>query len=144
MSETKTAPLELVEQIAAINSESAQLRAALGKAISPFALSLDQVLLLKRLNGETKSVSELAEHYQFTAPKMRSVLQSFAELNLAEFVGLPNRGYRLTTLGERVLEKKLPELERLAYFLEHRTNKEELEQLVQLLNTLNTNFFHGH
>lgn len=143
MTDIQSVPLDLVQSLAEISNQSEQLRGSLRKVLSPFTLTLDQVLLLQRLQGGPQSVASLAESYQLTPSRMRSVLQSFAELNLVEFVGLPTRGYKLTALGKKVLDSKLPELERLAYFLENRTSKKQLEQLMELMQAVNTDFLAG-
>ena len=86
---------ELLEQ-------AEKARGHLTRTLSPFKLNLRQILFLKKIEGEVKSVSELAAEFRLPGADLRDLCEWYCSAGYLEFVGMPYRGYRLTELGQRV------------------------------------------
>ena len=127
---------ELLEQ-------AEKARGHLSRTLSPFKLNLRQILFLKKLEGEAKSVAELAAEFRLPGADLRDLCEWYCTAGYLEFVGMPYRGYRLTALGQRVLDSKWDEIERLKQRVMDRVSPLNIESVAGTLRELNDGFFQG-
>lgn len=118
-------------------------RAHMARTLSPFKLNLRQILFLKKLEGEVKSVAELAAEFRLPGADLRDLCEWYSTAGYLEFVGMPYRGYRLTALGQRVLDSKWDEIERLRQRVMDRVSPLNIESVAGTLKDLNDGFFQG-
>lgn len=126
--------------LARLLEESRSADQLMKKALSPFKLSLQQLLLLKRLEDGEKSPADLAT--RLNVP-VKELTEQVRRLDSQGFLSHSAGRCRLTALGLRVLESKWEEVERLKRYMTDRISSLTLDSVGALLADLNGGYFQG-
>lgn len=110
------------------------------RALSPFKLSLSQLLFLKRLEDGEKAVGELAAQTRLSETELDKRAKELSSLG---FVKQSKGCCHLTDLGKQVLDSKWDEVERLRRYMADRISPLTLESVAVLLAELNGGYFQG-